>query len=440
MAAATSPPNFAFPNFTPGKHRIPPDFKLWPEPSSSMPATPPIPPTVATGDVITAVHENTVTTALSDLWTNEQWLASQIVDAVPTSRQVIAGAGMSGGGALSADVTLNALVTSVFGRTGAVTLTSSDITGAGGVPATRTLSAGAGLTGGGDLSADRSFSVVDDTTTQRVRVLSSGSLVGTRPAMNFIQGSNVTLSVLDDAANNRVNLTIASTGGGGSGGASGIPIIVNGAPIGNASGAGVALWSGTINPNGVGADKAPHNMTSDTSGGYVVTYASSQQPGYQAFNGLTGAGDAWISFNTPCWLQIDLGAGRGTSIASYAIRTRNDVGAAYDQRQPKTWNLQGSNDGSTWTTVDSQSNQPGVANGGLMSYSITPTAVFRYWQINITLNQGSVGNTEIGELYLYAPASPFASGSDGDIYIDTLGKYMYGPKTGTAWPPVGKLL
>jgi len=55
---------------------------------------------------------------------------------VPVARQVIAGSGLSGGGALSADVTLTAAVTSVFGRTGAVVLTTADITGASGVATT----------------------------------------------------------------------------------------------------------------------------------------------------------------------------------------------------------------------------------------------------------------------------------------------------------------
>jgi hypothetical protein len=205
---APSPLNTAFPNFIPGKHRLPPDFQLWPDAffpglkSGTLPTTPPIPPTVATGDVITAVHENTVSTAINDLWINEQWLASNtavdpttttgdmlvrgasslsrlpvgangsvivadstqalglrwgtMTDAggVPSTRRVIAGAGMSGGGPLSAEVTLTANVQTVFGRTGAVVLTTADITAAGGVPATRQVIAGAGMTGGAALTGD----------------------------------------------------------------------------------------------------------------------------------------------------------------------------------------------------------------------------------------------------------------------------------------------
>lgn len=87
---------------------------------------------------------------------------------------------------------------------------------AGKVSATRTITSGTGLTGGGDLSADRTLSVVSDTTTQRVRVSKGGALQGTRQEINLIQGSNVTLTTADDSANNRVNVTIAGAAPGSS--------------------------------------------------------------------------------------------------------------------------------------------------------------------------------------------------------------------------------
>lgn len=43
----------------------------------------------------------------------------------------------------------------------------------------------------------------------------AGSVIGIRPKVNFIEGSNVTLTIADDSANDQVNVTIASTGGGG---------------------------------------------------------------------------------------------------------------------------------------------------------------------------------------------------------------------------------
>jgi len=79
---------------------------------------------------------------------------------VPTTRQIISGAGLSGGGDLSTDRTLSAAVVTVFGRTGAVVLTLADVTGVGGVANTRQILTGVGLTGGGNLSADRTLSAV----------------------------------------------------------------------------------------------------------------------------------------------------------------------------------------------------------------------------------------------------------------------------------------
>jgi hypothetical protein len=46
----------------------------------------------------------------------------------------------------------------------------------------------------------------------------AGTLIGKRKTLNFIEGSNVTLTVADDSANDRVNITIASSGGGGGSG------------------------------------------------------------------------------------------------------------------------------------------------------------------------------------------------------------------------------
>lgn len=43
----------------------------------------------------------------------------------------------------------------------------------------------------------------------------TGADVGTRPRLNFIEGSNVTLTVADDAGSTEIDITIASSGGGG---------------------------------------------------------------------------------------------------------------------------------------------------------------------------------------------------------------------------------
>ena len=113
------------------------------------------------------------------------------VGAVPSSREINSGSGLGGGGDLSANRTLYILPAGVadsmltttgvtagtYGAPDSVPVltvnaqgrvtaaTSAPIVLANYVPTSRTITAGAGLTGGGDLSANRSFAVIFSSTT-----------------------------------------------------------------------------------------------------------------------------------------------------------------------------------------------------------------------------------------------------------------------------------
>jgi hypothetical protein len=54
----------------------------------------------------------------------------------------------------------------------------------------------------------------------RVTVKHNGTIVGTRRAVNFIAGSNVSLGIIDDAENEEIDITISAAGGGGGNGGS----------------------------------------------------------------------------------------------------------------------------------------------------------------------------------------------------------------------------
>ena len=45
----------------------------------------------------------------------------------------------------------------------------------------------------------------------------SGAVIGIRSILNFIEGANITATIVDDPTNHRINITIAAAGGGGGG-------------------------------------------------------------------------------------------------------------------------------------------------------------------------------------------------------------------------------
>lgn len=96
--------------------------------------------------------------------------------------------------------------------------TESDVTGlvsdlASKVPNSRQIIAGTGISGGGDLSADRTLSVSNNSTTQKVEIAKNGVLIGTRKRLNLVEGANATLTIMDDGGGDKIDITIDSTGG-----------------------------------------------------------------------------------------------------------------------------------------------------------------------------------------------------------------------------------
>ena len=77
-------------------------------------------------------------------------------------------------------------------------------------------------------------------------------------------------------------------------------------------------------------------------------------------------------------------AGNAQTIKRYAVTSANDVPA----RDPKDWQFQGSNDGSTWTTLNTQSDQSFATRLQANTYNIANTTAYRYYQLDVTANSG----------------------------------------------------
>lgn len=103
----------------------------------------------------------------------------------------------------------------------------------------------------------------------------------------------------------------------------------------------------------------------------------------------------WFYKGITGWLQYDLG--HPEIVQRYSVVSSSDL----VPRDPKDWQFQGSNDGSTWTTLDAQSDQTFPERFWLNSYPIANSAAYRYYRLNITANNGDNTFTDLSEIGLF---------------------------------------
>ncbi len=166
---------------------------------------------------------------------------------------------------------------------------------------------------------------------------------------------------------------------------------------------GVDWWAVSLdNVNGV-RDVAPHDCTSATSHSPIVLSRSSAFQDnssfgvFGAFNNAVSSGQWTGQNNGSEWVKIDFGSGVSHIILWYAIGC-NEV-----NRVPKDWTLQGSNDDTNWTTIDTVTNQTGWSNPSIRNfYCDDVSTAYRYFKFVITANVGAGTYTQVEEFYLYA--------------------------------------
>jgi len=141
---------------------------------------------------------------------------------------------------------------------------------------------------------------------------------------------------------------------------------------------------------------SPNNMTSNSAPAPFVASASSAYPGgYEAFNAFDSSATIWSSSvgALPEWIQIDLGSSQ--TVSNYSVQTR--TGVAYHQWT--AWTLDGSDNGSSWTTVDTRTDSAGAA-GETRFYDLASPETYRYWRWTIT-NSNSGTYAECASIALY---------------------------------------
>ena len=183
-----------------------------------------------------------------------------------------------------------------------------------------------------------------------------------------------------------------------------------------------AIRAGTYSGPLPGAtDFAPHDLTSYTSHSPFVVSNSGSDSNFEAWRAFDNQFDIYhcSTGNTAgaYWLKIDIGTGITKKLYSYAVRVNT-----YPEptRAPKNWTLEGSNDNSSWDTIDTRTNQTSWVSGQAREYVCAVyTTTYRYFRLNISANNGDTGYTQVAEFYLFASTS--------NIFSDAVAAWLFAP-------------
>jgi predicted alpha-1,2-mannosidase len=109
----------------------------------------------------------------------------------------------------------------------------------------------------------------------------------------------------------------------------------------------------------------------------------------------------WLVFQPTGWLVYQTSA--PVVIKKYALTSANDA----DGRDPQNWTVSGSNDGTTWTTLDTQTGQSFENRFQTKEYSFANDTAYTYFKLDITLNHGE-NIVQLADWYLSngAPLPP----------------------------------
>ncbi|HEY3482066.1 MAG TPA: ThuA domain-containing protein, partial [Streptomyces sp.] len=135
-------------------------------------------------------------------------------------------------------------------------------------------------------------------------------------------------------------------------------------------------FTGLIGARPVGARPTPEAVASVT--------ASADNPPNETKEKLADNNEntKWLTFATTGWAAYKMAT--PVAVSSYSLVSAND----FPGRDPKSWTLQGSADGSTWVDLDTRTNEVFQERFQTRTFTFANTTVYPNYRLNITANAG----------------------------------------------------
>ena len=122
-----------------------------------------------------------------------------------------------------------------------------------------------------------------------------------------------------------------------------------------------------------------------------------------AFDGVITTKFEGGSFSDGSWMIVKTADGQPHAVKSYSMTTHDD--GSWNNRAPKTWKLEGSNDQTSWTTIDEVTDDP-IENKNYKTFEFTPantTDEFIY--VRLTVNSFKGSYHQLAEFHVVSTAN-----------------------------------
>ena len=125
--------------------------------------------------------------------------------------------------------------------------------------------------------------------------------------------------------------------------------------------------------------KMNSNTFTDEHGTWIASGSSKYSDVFDFFRAFDrSTSEIWETNQSPSYLQIEIPDPENYYVDSYIMRI-----SKFDNRYPKNWTLQGSNDGSTWYDLDLQTGQ-NLSDKEEHKYTLTLRKAYKYYRLNMS--------------------------------------------------------
>src|SRR4051794_32421732 len=134
----------------------------------------------------------------------------------------------------------------------------------------------------------------------------------------------------------------------------------------------------------------------------------------------------WLVFEPTGWVEFDFS--EPFAAVDYALTSANDAAG----RDPKDWTLSGSDDGTTWTKLDTQSGQDFAERFQTKEYHVSNTTKYSHYRLDFTANHGD-GILQLAEVQISNGDTSAPPPSDAQSRIGSGPRGGYDAKSGVSW-------